>query len=67
MAYFDAETYRAREAQWREQAADLAPGREQQVCLALAEGYASCSSDRRFSATPPRRQAPRTVRRPPPG
>jgi hypothetical protein len=40
MAYLDAETYRAREAQWREQAADLAPSREQQVCLALAEGYA---------------------------
>jgi hypothetical protein len=40
MAYLDAETYRAREAQWREQAADLTPGREQQVCLALAEGYA---------------------------
>ena len=39
MAYLDAETYRAREAQWREQAADLA-GREQNVCLALAEGYA---------------------------
>jgi hypothetical protein len=40
MAYLNAETYREREAQWREQAASLAPGREQAVCLALAEGYA---------------------------
>ncbi len=40
MAYLNAETYREREGQWREQAAYLAPGREQQVCLALAEGYA---------------------------
>ena len=40
MAYLSANTYRAREAQWREQAAYLAPGREQQVCLTLAEGYA---------------------------
>jgi hypothetical protein len=40
MAYLNANTYREREAQWREQAAYLAPGREQQVCLALAEGYA---------------------------
>jgi hypothetical protein len=40
MAYLNAETYREREAQWREQAAYLPPGREQQVCLALAEGYA---------------------------
>lgn len=40
MAYLNAETYREREAQWREQAAYRPPGREQQVCLALAEGYA---------------------------
>jgi hypothetical protein len=40
MAYFSAETYREREAQWRELVAYLAPGREQQVCLALADGYA---------------------------
>jgi hypothetical protein len=40
MAYLDVETLREREAQWRQQAADLAPGAEQAVCLALAEGYA---------------------------
>jgi hypothetical protein len=40
MAYLNAKTYREREAQWREQAAYLPPGREQAVCLALAEGYA---------------------------
>jgi hypothetical protein len=40
MAYLNVETLREREAQWRQQAADLAPGAEQAVCLALAEGYA---------------------------
>jgi hypothetical protein len=40
MAYLNTETYREREARWREQAANRAPGREQAVCLALAEGYA---------------------------
>jgi hypothetical protein len=40
MAYLNTETYREREAQWRERAAYRAPCREQAVCLALAEGYA---------------------------
>jgi hypothetical protein len=40
IVHLNVETLRVREAQWRQQAADLAPGAEQAVCLALAEGYA---------------------------
>jgi hypothetical protein len=40
MAYLNEEKYRECEAQWRKQAAYLSPGRAQQVCLAVAEGYA---------------------------
>jgi hypothetical protein len=41
MAYLDATTYRERERQWRECAAKLPPGPEQDACIALAEGYAN--------------------------
>jgi hypothetical protein len=44
MAYLNAKTYREREAQWRRQAAYLPPGRDQQVCLALADGYADLTT-----------------------
>jgi hypothetical protein len=40
MAYLIAEGQREREAKWRDQAAHWPPGREQQVCLAVAKGYA---------------------------
>jgi hypothetical protein len=41
MSYLDAATYRVRERQWREAAADLSPGPERDACIALAEGYAN--------------------------
>jgi hypothetical protein len=66
VAYLNAETYREREAQWREQAAYLAPGREHAVCLALAEGYADlitllgrpAFSDAAWAGNTPDRPAP---------
>jgi hypothetical protein len=41
MPYLEAETYRAREQQWRGEASRLSPCRERDACLALAEGYAN--------------------------
>jgi hypothetical protein len=66
MAYLNAETYREREAQWREQAAYLPPGREQQVCLALAEGYADLITLLGRPAFSDAAQAGRTLKRPAP-
>jgi hypothetical protein len=40
----NADTYRARAAQWRQQAETLPPGEEKDACLALAEGYADLAA-----------------------
>jgi hypothetical protein len=39
MSYLNTATYRERERQWQEQAAELPPGRDRDACLALAGGY----------------------------
>ena len=36
---WNAETYRARAAQWRREAENRGPGKERDACLALADGY----------------------------
>jgi hypothetical protein len=41
---WNADTYRARAAQWRQQAETLSPGKEKDACLALAEGYADLAA-----------------------
>jgi hypothetical protein len=38
---WSAETYWMRSRQWRENAEELSPGKEREVSLELAEGYAS--------------------------
>jgi hypothetical protein len=37
---WNAETYRARERQWRAKAESQPPGKERDACVTLAEGYA---------------------------
>jgi hypothetical protein len=37
---WNAETYRARERQWRAEAESQPPGKDRDACMALAEGYA---------------------------
>ncbi|HEY0182809.1 MAG TPA: hypothetical protein VGC09_08380 [Rhodopila sp.] len=37
---WDAETYRARARQWREEADALPPGAARDACILLADGYA---------------------------
>jgi hypothetical protein len=41
MSYSNATTYRERERRWRERASLLPLGAERDVCLVLAEGYAT--------------------------
>jgi hypothetical protein len=44
MSYPDAATYREREKQSRESAADLSPRPERDACTALADGYANLAA-----------------------
>ncbi len=39
MSYLRTATYREREREWRERAANLNPGRERDACITLADGY----------------------------
>jgi hypothetical protein len=41
---WNADAYRARAAQWRQQAETLPPGKEKDACLVLAEGYADLAA-----------------------
>ena len=38
---WDAETYRAHARKWRTEAETLPPGKEQDACIMLAQGYAN--------------------------
>jgi hypothetical protein len=41
---WDAETYRVRAMQWRQKAETQPEGKERDVCLVIAEGYATLAA-----------------------